>query len=66
MKIVLDTHACQGHNRCRIVAPQLFDSDELGHAVLLEPGPLPADLEAQAREAEANCPEYAIRLVDDS
>jgi ferredoxin len=66
MKILLDIDRCQGHNRCRLIAPQLFDSDELGHAVLLEPGPLPDVLLEAARQAEANCPEFAIRLVDDT
>lgn len=64
MKILLDLDRCQGHNRCRLIAPKLFDSDDFGHAVLLEPGLLPDELLDEARQAEANCPEFAIRLVE--
>ena len=61
MKITVDTDRCQGHNRCHAVAPDLFDIDDLGYATAA-PGSVPADLEAAARLAEANCPEHAITI----
>ncbi|NDH11279.1 MAG: ferredoxin, partial [Actinobacteria bacterium] len=27
MKITYDREACQGHNRCYMLAPELFDTD---------------------------------------
>jgi len=62
MRIHLDVETCQGHGRCYGLAPELFDSDEDGHAVLLDAGDLPADLERKARLAADNCPEQAIRV----
>lgn len=49
---------------CAIAAPELFGSDELGNAVILVEGDVPAHLEAKARRAEANCPERAIVVTD--
>jgi ferredoxin len=43
------------------LAPDVFDSDDVGHAVVLvEDGS--GDIEAQAIDAEKNCPEAAITL----
>ncbi|WCO65718.1 ferredoxin [Iamia majanohamensis] len=62
MRIALDRDACQGHNRCYLLAPELFDVDDEGYAVLLVDGEVPAELEEKARLAADNCPEYAITL----
>lgn len=64
MRVQLDTEKCQGHNRCYALAPELFDVDDYGTAVLLVEGDVPAELEDKARLAAANCPEYAITLHD--
>jgi ferredoxin len=45
------------------LAPELFDSDDEGHSVVLVPD-VPEGLEAQARLAVDNCPETCISLVD--
>ena len=50
---------------CAIAAPQLFGSDEYGNAVVLL-DPVPADFEAGARRAEANCPERAITIHEET
>ena len=60
MKVRVVDDACHGHQMCAIAAPELFGSDELGNAVVLIEGEVPAELEAKARRAEANCPEHAI------
>ncbi len=65
MRIHLDAEKCQGHNRCYALAPELFDVDEYGQALLLVDGDVPADLQAKARLAAANCPEFAIKIVED-
>ncbi len=62
MRIKLDSERCQGHGRCYVLAPELFDSDDEGYAVLLVTGEVPADQEAYARAAADNCPEFAISL----
>lgn len=65
MRVLLDTEKCQGHNRCYALAPELFDVDDYGTAILLVDGAVPPELEDKARLAAANCPEYAITVVDD-
>lgn len=64
MKITYDRSACQGHNRCYLLAPELFDVDDEGYAILLVEGEVPAELEQKARLAVDNCPEYAITVDD--
>jgi len=61
VRIVLDAGACQGHGRCYTLAPELFDADEVGHCVILQPD-VPADQEQAARNGVENCPEQALRL----
>lgn len=62
MEIDLDRTACQGHGRCYGLAPELFDADEEGYAVLRVAGEVPAELERKAGLAADNCPEFAITL----
>lgn len=64
VRLSLVEGACHGHQMCAIAAPELFGSDELGNAVILVEGDVPAHLEAKARRAEANCPERAIVVTD--
>lgn len=57
----LDAELCQGHGRCYSLAPGLFDSDDEGFAVVLEPGAAgwaPDDLQRVVN----SCPEGAITL----
>ncbi len=65
MRIAYDRDACQGHNRCYLLAPELFAVDDEGYAIPLVEGDGPADLEDKARLAADNCPEYAISLKPD-
>ena len=62
MRIQLDREKCQGHGRCYSLAPQVFDTDDEGYAVLLVDGEVPAELEGAAQLAADNCPEYAIEI----
>ena len=64
MRIHLESEKCQGHNRCYALAPELFDVDDYGQSVLLVDGDIPADLEDKARLAAKNCPEFAIKIVE--
>ncbi|MFM7070079.1 MAG: ferredoxin [Actinomycetes bacterium] len=65
MNIHFDRDKCQGHNRCYMLAPDLFDVDDEGYAVLTCTTEVPDSLERQARLAADNCPEYAITLIED-
>jgi len=62
MELELDHDACQGHGRCYGLAPELFDADDEGYALLRVEGPVPPDLERKAALAAANCPEFAIAV----
>lgn len=64
MRVYLDAGICQGHNRCYALAPDVFDVDDVGQALLRVEGELPDDHEARVRLAAANCPEYAITITD--
>lgn len=64
MRVHLDAGTCQGHSRCYGLAPDVFDVDEVGFAILRIDDELPTDLGPRARLAAANCPEYAISIVD--
>lgn len=63
MRVEVETDSCQGHNRCFTLAPELFDVDDFGTAVVIGDGSVPAELEEKARLAEANCPEFAIKII---
>jgi ferredoxin len=65
MRVEVNTELCQGHNRCYALAPELFDVDDYGTAMVIGDGTVPAELEEKARLAAANCPEYAISVTDD-
>jgi len=62
MELELDHDACQGHGRCYGLAPELFDADDEGYALLRVEGPVPPDLERKATLAADNCPEFAIAV----
>jgi ferredoxin len=47
-----------------MLAPELFDVDDEGYAVLKVEGEVPAELQEKAQLCVDNCPEYAIELTD--
>ncbi len=59
MKVTVDPERCQGHNRCHVLVPEIFDVDELGYAVVTIPE-VPEHLVSRVLEAARNCPERAI------
>jgi ferredoxin len=48
MKIKVDQEKCQGHNRCFVVASELFELDDYGYAHELRDGTVPPELEDNA------------------
>ena len=66
MHIFVDPERCTGHGRCYVLAPDVFDTDDFGHSVvLISEVQLGTDLERQVHVAVANCPVRAITAVAD-
>jgi ferredoxin len=64
VKVHVDPERCQGHTLCAMIAPDVFQLDEVdGHATAIIDGDVPADLEAKAAEAVRSCPEQAISIL---
>ncbi|MEV5302656.1 ferredoxin [Amycolatopsis methanolica] len=67
MDLRVDWDKCQGHGKCYLIAPELFQPDEeddWGRARVLVPVVKGSDTATfgRAREAVSLCPEFAIRL----
>jgi len=65
MKICVDQEKCEGHNRCFVVAGELFELDDYGYAHEVNDGIVPPGLEEKARLAVVNCPEQAITITEE-
>ena len=65
MRIKVDQEKCQGHNRCFVVASELFELDDYGYSHEVNEGVVPPELEEKARRAVANCPELAISIDEE-
>ena len=61
----MDHERCQGHARCYAIAPELFEVDDYGLSTARGDGTVPPGLEESALLAVANCPEFAITVIDD-
>ena len=59
MTLTIDRERCQGHGRCVLINPGLFDINDEGIAVVLDPEPTGTAV-ADADQAIGNCPEQAI------
>jgi len=66
MRVILDDEKCQGHNRCYALAPELFDVDDYGQAVVIGDGAVAPEQVDAARLAVPNCPEFAITIDGDT
>jgi ferredoxin len=64
VKLRIEADLCQGHGRCYDLAPSLFGEDEEGYGKVLAEGAVPLGKQPDARRAELNCPEHAIRLIE--
>lgn len=61
MTVVVNKDACVGAGQCALVAPDVFDQDDDGIVLLLEPDPEGALLDAATRAVRL-CPARAISL----
>lgn len=64
MKVRVDPDLCQGHSRCYMLAPQLFDVDDYGMASAKNDGVVPDGDVDLAKLAISNCPERAIDVIE--
>lgn len=64
-KVKVDPARCQGHARCIAVAPELFELDRFGSSSEKGRGIVPPGLEHKARLAKANCPEFAVEIIEE-
>jgi ferredoxin len=65
LTVRVNRQRCQGHARCTAIAPELFESDELGYAHAIGHGRVSGSLNHKVRLAEASCPEMAIEISKD-
>jgi ferredoxin len=66
VKVRVDPERCQGHTLCSMIAPEMFELDEIdGHSSPVSED-VPAGQEAGAREAARSCPEQAISVFGDA
>ena len=65
MKVRVDSEKCQGHGRCFALAPHLFDLDEFGMSSVIGDGTVVPDEAAVVRLVAANCPEFAVEIVEE-
>jgi len=64
MRVEVDQPKCVASGQCVLAAPEVFDQDDDGIAVLLDATPGPEHEDA-VRESVAICPAAAIRLVQE-
>jgi ferredoxin len=65
VRIRVDADKCQGHNRCKAIAPELFELDGFGNAQAKGDGIVPPDLIEKAYLAKSNCPEFAVEIIEE-
>ena len=65
LRLRVDPEKCQGHSRCKSLAPELFELDEFGNAHEIGDGTVPPGLEDKAYLARSNCPELAIEITEE-
>lgn len=65
MKVRVDSARCQGHTLCAMIAPEVFELDDIdGHAQPINER-VPGELRQQVRDAARSCPEQAITFEVD-
>jgi ferredoxin len=65
IRLRVDPDKCQGHSRCKSLAPELFELDEFGNAREIGDGSVPEALVEKAWLAKSNCPELAIDIIEE-
>jgi ferredoxin len=64
MKVVVDDDVCVASGSCVLACPNVFEQDDVGMVVLLEPSPGLPDHD-DVRHAASVCPVAAIDIVEE-
>jgi ferredoxin len=64
MKVIVDYDRCEGHGRCVLAAPEVFElrSDDQSHVLIERPG---EELRPKVAQAVRLCPRQAISLIEE-
>lgn len=62
MRLRVDPIACDGHGLCAELFPERITLDDWGYPIV-DPRPIPAELEPHARRAVDACPTLALALI---
>ncbi|MFT4826230.1 MAG: ferredoxin [Halioglobus sp.] len=66
MKIKVDENLCTGHGRCQVYASEVYDLDDNGYSTLMgKTVDVKPENEDAARLGVANCPEQAIKIIEE-
>lgn len=65
MKVYVDMTKCNGFGTCADIAPDVFEIDEFGYALLLHKVSLLKEFEAQTRDAARKCGAGAIWIEEE-
>ncbi len=63
MKLHVDENKCAGHALCTVIAPDLFEMDDLGKAQVI--GEVTDANRLDAEDAMRECPAVAILMAED-
>ncbi len=63
LRVAVDRERCQGHGRCYVLAPEVFEPDDDGYGYVIS-SEIPPALHDAARKGAGNCPEDAITISD--
>jgi ferredoxin len=63
MRVIVDENSCVASGQCVLTADAVFDQQEDGTVLLLDPDP-PPELYDEVRLAEALCPSQAITVIE--
>jgi ferredoxin len=61
--VLIDPERCQGHGKCILDCPEVFDCDEAGYGVVTVSS-VEEDLRTAVDRSVAGCPEGAITIAD--
>lgn len=59
--VSVDVDRCQGHGKCMLECPEVFEEDVQGYAQVVL-ADVPAALQAAVRRCADDCPERAITI----
>jgi ferredoxin len=64
MRVIVDYDRCEGHGRCVLTAPEVFQlrEDDQSHVLIERPG---EELRPKVAQAVRLCPRQAISLIEE-